>query len=132
VGQDGASRGAQTVTVRDTVSNIVAVVWLKRRNADPADIPAMMSRRLDSKAAQRNNFEGYKFRTDSVRQSTIGGRPALSAVADYVRTGQQMVEYLTWIDGEKSRMVFAARMPSSELPGLQSRLDAVIQTALVP
>jgi hypothetical protein len=90
VNQRWSSDGAQFVNVRDTVSNVVGLVWLKRRNIDPANIPAVMSRRLDSKVAQRNNFEGYKFRPDSVRQTTIGSRPALGAVADYVSAGQQM------------------------------------------
>jgi hypothetical protein len=67
-----------------------------------------------------------------VRQTTVGGKPVLSAVADHVRTGQQMVEYLTWIDGVKSRALFAVRLPAAELPGFQSRFDAVIQTAVVP
>jgi hypothetical protein len=132
VNQGSSSDGAQYVNVRDTVSNVVGLVWLKRRNIDPADIPAVLSKRLDSKVAQRNNFEGYKFRSDSVRQTTIGGRPALGAVADYVSAGQQMVEYITWIDGERSRVLFSARMPAAELPAFQSRFDAVIESVAVP
>jgi hypothetical protein len=132
VSQERASSSVETVWLRDTVSNIVATVWLKARTADSSNIPAMLERRLDSKAIQRNNFEGYKYRPESVQHSTIGGQPALSAIADYVRTGQQRVEYLTWIDGEKSRVVFAARLPASELPGFQSRFEAVIESAVVP
>jgi hypothetical protein len=67
-----------------------------------------------------------------VQHITIGGRPALSAIADYVRAGQKMVEYLTWVDGEKSRVVFVGRMPASELANFQPRFDAVIQSAVVP
>jgi hypothetical protein len=130
--QGGASGGAQAVMLRDTVTNEIGTVWLKARNADPADIPALMNRRLDVKVMQRNNFEGYKFRSDSVQQTTIGGKPALSAVADYVRNGQPMVEYVTWVDGEKSRVVFGARMPASALPGFQSRFDGIIQSVVVP
>jgi hypothetical protein len=38
---------------------------------------------------------------DKVMQHiTIGGRPALSAIADYVSAGQKMVEHVTWVDGE--------------------------------
>ncbi|MGA3040073.1 MAG: hypothetical protein ABSF54_04695 [Bryobacteraceae bacterium] len=127
-----ASDGAHTVMLRDTITNVIATVWLKSRTVDPASTPALMSRRLDTRLAQRNNFEGYKFRPESVQNTTIGGRPALSAVADYVRTGQKMVEYLTWIDGETSRVAFVARMPASELADFQGRFDAVTQSALVP
>ncbi len=132
VSQEHASSGAQTVLLRDTLSNQTGLVWLKARTIDVASIPAVMNRRLDSKVAQRNNFQGYTFRADSVRQTTIGGKPALSAVANYVQAGRQMVEYITWIDGEKSRAVFSVRLPTSELPGFQSRFDAIVQSAMVP
>jgi hypothetical protein len=132
VSHASASDGAHTVLLRDTITNVIATVWLKSRTVDPADIPALMSRRLGSKLAQRNNFEGYRYRPESVQNSTIGGRPALSAVADYVQAGQKMVEYLTWVDGERSRVAFVARMPASELADFQGRFEAVIQSAVVP
>lgn len=127
-----SQRGAQVVKLKNSISNEVATVWLKRRNADPADIQALMSGRLDDKTIQRNNFQGYKYRTESVQHTTIGGRPALTAVADYVSTGQKMVEYVTWVDGEKSRVVFVGRVPAPELADFQARFDPVIQSAVVP
>ncbi len=124
--------GAQVIKLKNSVSNAIASVWLKRRNADPADIQALMNGRLDDKVIQRNNFQDYKYRSESVQHITIGGRPALSAVADYVSTGQKMAEYLTWIDGERSRVLFGGRMPASELADFQMRFDPVIQSACVP
>ena len=91
-----------------------------------------MSGRLDDKAIQRNNLQGYQYRTESVQHLTVGGRPALSAVADYASVGQKMVEYLTWVDGEKSRVVFVGRVAASELADFQSRFDPVIQSVHVP
>jgi hypothetical protein len=132
VSQGWAGGGGQMVFLRDTVSNVIGTVWLKARPIDPADIPALLNRRLDNRIKERNNFEGYKYRSESVRQSTIGGQPALSAVADYLRNGQQMVEYVTWIEGPKSRVLFNSRMPATALPGFQSRFDALIQSAVVP
>jgi hypothetical protein len=111
---------------------VIATVWLKQRTINPDNIAALMDRRLDAKVAQRNNFQGYTYRSDSVKKSTVNGRPSLSAVADYVRTGQKMVEYVTWIDGEKSRIAFVARMPEGELADFEGRLDAVIQSSVVP
>lgn len=127
-----AGRDAQVIKLRNTVSNEMATVWVKQRNAAPADFEALMSERLDVKAAQRNNFEGYKYRPDSVRHTSIGGRPALSAVADYVIAGRKMVEYLTWVDGEKSRVVFVGRIPPPELADFQMRFDPLIRSAVVP
>jgi len=127
-----ASSGGQAVILRDTETNLTATVWMKARKVDPADIPALMDRRLDDKAAQRNNFQGYTYRADSVQHTTIGGQPALSAVADYQRTGQHMVESLTWVEGEKSRVVFVGRVPASDLTDFQGRFDEVIRSVVVP
>lgn len=132
VSQVPASGGAQDVLFRDTVTNIIATVWFKARTVNPADIAALMDRRLDSKVIQRNNFQGYKYRPESVQHTTIGGQPAVTAIADYVRAGKPRVEYLTWIDGEKSRVVFSARMPASELAAFQPRFEGLIQSATVP
>lgn len=132
VSQVASSGRAQNILLRDTVTNTIATVWLKARAVNPADIPALMDRRLDSKVIQRNNFEGYKYRPESVQHTAIAGDPAVSAIADYVRAGQPRVEYLTWIDGEKSRAVFSARMPASKLEAFRPRFEAVIQSAIVP
>jgi hypothetical protein len=43
-----------------------------------------------------------------------------------------MVEYLTWVDGEKSRVVFVGRVRAAELADFQMRFDPVIQSAVVP
>jgi hypothetical protein len=91
-----------------------------------------MHQRLDNKVIERNNFQDYKYKSESMQHLTISGRPALGAVVDYVGTGQKMVEYLTWIDGEKSRVLFAGRMPASALADFQVRFDAVIRSAKVP
>jgi hypothetical protein len=127
-----AERDAQVIKLRDTVTNAIATVWLKERAMDPANIEALMNGRLDSKAMQRNNFESYKYRPESVQHSTIGGRPALSAVADYTIAGQKMVEYLTWVDGEKGRILFVGRVSPTDLADFQARFDPVIQSAIVP
>ena len=123
---------AQVLRLKDSASNVVGTVWMKRRDAEKADLEALMSDRLSVKATQRNNFRGYTYRPESVQHTTINGHPALSAVADYVMAGQKMVEYLTWIDGEKSRVVFTARVPPDELANFQSLFDPVIQSAVVP
>lgn len=123
---------AQVLRLKDSASNIVGTVWMKRRNAEKADLEALMNDRLDVKAMQRNNFQSYTYRPENVQRTTINGHPALSAVADYVMAGQKMVEYLTWIDGEKSRAVFGGRVSPDELANFQALLDPVIQSAVVP
>jgi len=130
--QGPASQGAEFIKLRSSASNEIATVWMKRRNADAADLEPLMNGRLDDKIVQRNNFQGYKYRPESVQHANIGGRPALRAVADYVSAGRNMVECLTWVDGEKSRVVFVGRVPVSELTDFQARFEPVIASAIVP
>jgi len=105
---------------------------MKRRDADPTETEALMKARLDDKLIQRNNFQNYKYREESVQYTTIGGRPALSAIADYKTGERPMVECLTWVDGDKSRVVFVGRIPASELAGFETSVAPLIQSAIVP
>jgi hypothetical protein len=82
VSEKPSADGAQMVCVKDSVTETMGAAWFKPQNVDAANIPAFLDRRLDAKAAQRNNFEGYRFRPDSVQRTMIGGPPAFSAVAD--------------------------------------------------
>lgn len=133
VGQATSSTpDAQHLQLKDSTSNLGGLILMKRRDANAADLQASMNGRLAAKAMQRNNFQGYTYRPESVQRTTINGRPALSAVADYVLAGQKMVEYLTWIDGEKSRALFAARVRPDELVDFQAAFDPVIRSAVVP
>jgi hypothetical protein len=43
-----------------------------------------------------------------------------------------MVESLTWVEGEKSRVVFVGRVPASDLTDFQGRFDEVIRSVVVP
>jgi len=78
------------------------------------------------------NWEGYRYRPESVRRSTIGGQQALNVVAEYTIAGQRKVEYLTWVDSPSSRMIFEARLPEADLAVFQSRFDEVIQSVVFP
>jgi hypothetical protein len=64
---------------------IAAAMPVQAQTFNKVQSQALMSGRLDDKVMQH---------------ITIGGRPALSAIADYVSAGQKMVEHVTWVDGE--------------------------------
>lgn len=130
--QGHASSSGQGVQIRDTATNLLGIVWLRARHANPDDIPALLEAHVDAKLKERINFEGYKYRTGSLQHAAINGKPSISVIADYTRAGQKMVEYMTWIDGEQSRVVFVCRIPAAKLPDFQPRFDTVIQSAVVP
>ena len=120
------------VYVKDSVTETMGAAWLKLQNVDAANIPAFLDRRLDARVAQRNNFQSYRFRPDSVQRTTIGGHPAISAVADYVSAGQQKVEYITWIDAPNCRVLFRVQVSATVFPAFQPRFDELIRSVAFP
>jgi erythromycin esterase-like protein len=94
----------------------------------------MLLRNPESKAAQRvaAGLEDYRIRPGSVERRTIGGRPALSCLADFAQGGVKMVEYLTWVSGENALGQFFAQVDALELDALRHRLDPIIDTLRLP
>ena len=132
VSEGPAAGGAYTVLLKDSVTNLSALVWLKPQHIDPADIATVLDRRLEAKLQQRANWEGYRYRQETVRRTTIGGHEALSVVAEYTIAGQRKVEYLTWVDSPNSRVIFDARLPEADLAVFESRFDQIIQSVVFP
>ena len=87
---------------------------------------------VEGSAARGCRHGDYRIRAGSVERRTVGGRPALSCVADFTRNGAKMVEYLTWVSGEHASAQFFAQVAASELNGLRHRLDSIIETLELP
>lgn len=88
----------------------------------------------EGKVAQRvaSGLSDYRIRQGSIERRTVGGRQAVSCIAEFTRNGVAMVEYLTWVAGENALAQFFAQVPSSELEALRHRLDPIIQTLKLP
>ena len=54
---------------------------------------------------------GIVVRPGSVRVWQLGNDAALSAVFDYTNGSQPMVEYITWVQSESTRLNVAIRVP---------------------
>jgi hypothetical protein len=107
-------------------------VWMKKDETAPDKLAARLEHAPVEKAGQRVGYTGWRIRDGSVERVTIGGQPALLAIADYaVDSGQPMVEYLAWIYTEKNRVFFFSRMPLQDLAHLKPQLDAMVQSAVV-
>src|SRR5271157_217521 len=87
-----------------------------------------------SKAAARvaAGLADYRIRSGSVERRTVGGRPAVSCVAEFTRDGVKMVEYLTWVSGENASALFFAEAANPEFDALRPRLDPIIATLKLP
>jgi hypothetical protein len=118
----------------DSVSKITGQVWMIKETNTPDQVKFWLENNVGMKIGQRHDqgVEGYWVRAESVQQKYIGGKQAVSAVADYVEKGQKMVEYMTWINTENSRVFFFARGAASDFPGFQARFDEIINSAIVP
>lgn len=95
---------------------------------------AALLRSPELKAGQRvaAGVADYRIRPGSVERRTVGGRPAVSCLADFTRGDVKMVEYLTWVSGENAFAQFFAQVAADELDGLRHRLDPIMETLKLP
>ena len=129
----GFADGGQAVVVRDSITQAFARVWVKTVITEQVeDIPGLLERRLDDKGLQRDGYQDYRFRKESVQHITVNGNEGLSVVADYVNLGEKKSEYHTWIYTAKTHVYLNARVPEVQLAAVQSRFYALIQSTVVP
>jgi len=129
----GYADGGQAVILRDSVTQAFARVWLKTVLTQQVDdIAGLLDKRLDDKGLQRNGYQDYGFRRESVQHITVNGNLGLSVVADFVNAGEKKAEYHTWVYSAKTHVYFNTRVPEAQLPAVQSRFDVLIQSAVVP
>ena len=71
-------------------------------------------------------------RPKSCEPCTIGGRRALSCVADYTEKKRSMAEHLTWVRTEVSLALFFTRMPAEKLDAFRQHLNPTIESLRIP
>jgi tetratricopeptide (TPR) repeat protein len=160
-GDGAASGGAEMVkfSISDIRTDALAV-WLKPAAIKEADIAGWLRGALARKGQDRAGLAGWKVRPESVQTRVVGGQQALSAIADYteaafqvdsaLQTGNgtipnsptivtshtinsdKMVEYPIWVRSTKTHVVFFGRAKSTDLAALQSGMDELAATAVIP
>jgi|SRR5580698_603216 hypothetical protein len=133
VSQGYANDGGQAVSVRDSVTQAFGRIWMKTITTQQVDdIAGLLEQRLDDKGLQRNGYQDYRFRKDSVQHLTVNGNQGLSVVADFVNAGEKKAEYHAWVYTAKTHVYFSTRVPEEKLSVVQSRFEALIQSAVIP
>ena len=115
-------------------------VWMIRDHIRPENITARLRLAIPEKVRQRIGFRNYAMRPESIQLTTINGRQAIRAVADFVGgvneangfNGGNMTEIMAWIYTEQTRAFFHARVPTEDVSGFQPRFEQVIQSAQIP
>jgi hypothetical protein len=106
VSQGYANDGGQAVSVRDSVTQAFGRIWMKTITTQQVDdIAGLLEQRLDDKGLQRNGYQDYRFRKDSVQHLTVNGNQGLSVVADFVNAGEKKAEYHAWVYTAKTACV---------------------------
>jgi tetratricopeptide (TPR) repeat protein len=136
----GSSSGAGQMALFRDVTGQVVMVWMRKETIPETEKSKRLEWEITSKPQQRywQDFKDYRIRPESVQYKTIGGNPAVSAVADYSGTwGEKaatgpMTEYLVWICGKNTYVQFFARTAPADLPALQNRIEELIESAVIP
>lgn len=131
--ESDSSGGGEMIVLRgmDPGGPIIGV-WIKPDRIAATDIPGRLRGTAQQKVLQRLSFPEYKMSPENLQYSTINGKQALTAIADfYGSDGFEMIEYITWIYTENTRTQFFTRVKASEFSKVKTRFDQLVSTALV-
>jgi hypothetical protein len=130
--------GGDRVDLADSSSQTTAAfAWIRCVDTPQANIAGRLQERfqykLDAQRQPSSGYVAYHVRQESVQHTTVGGRQALSALADYLDArGQRLVEYQTFVQSEKVSMYFSVVAPVSYFPSVQSRFEQIIRSVVIP
>jgi hypothetical protein len=118
------------VDLSDAEGRARAYVWMTRMSVAPGQIAEVLRDSVPEKMSQRQELglENYRLRMGSTVSRLIGGHQAISCIAEYTANGKAMAEYFTWILSEKAKVLLSVTAEVADLPSVQQRFDAIIET----
>jgi hypothetical protein len=89
------------------------------RNDTPAETERKLLASAGAKVDQRRSegLAGYHISVDECESRLLGGRAALRCIATYTQGGQEMREYLMWIQSNGASALITSFLPPSERSG---------------
>ncbi|HEY7290013.1 MAG TPA: M56 family metallopeptidase [Vicinamibacterales bacterium] len=132
IGTGPSSDGGEMAQFVDTVTGSSIAIWMKPNTPPPAGILAQLRGAIPEKIGQRQGFQGYRVRPETIQFGTISGVRSLTAIADFTQSGQLMNECLTWINSSTERAFIFARIPSSQLATFEPQFRDIVDSAIVP
>jgi len=73
-------------------------------------------------------YKDFQTRTDSWKDRTIAGQPAVSVIADYTEGKVKRVAYGIWSFGATNAVYFQMLSPAKDFDALQPKLDAIVDS----
>ena len=67
-------------------------------------------------------------RPDSWEECEVGGKAALSFVADYLAGAKEMVEYCVYSLGDSNATEFCTKVAKNDFDGFKDKFDAIVST----
>jgi hypothetical protein len=107
-------------------------VWLRPESIDPNSLEPAVRRDVQLTTFQRQQFEGWNIRQQTIRAGGGPDRQWITAIAEYTDQGRKMVELLTWYRTTKTRVVFFTRLPEEDLGEQQPNFSRMVGAAVIP
>jgi hypothetical protein len=119
----------ESLFLMDPQARGLASVWEGLYPIAASEIEASLRKNAEEKVPGRQqSMVDYRVRPDSWQIRTVGGRPAISFVADYKEKDKPMVEYLTWVRSEKVSTQFMVRATASEFEAFRRRAEPILES----
>ena len=118
------------VLLLDPQMAAACTLWVvpKKKEAGQPDLKSEAEKWAEG---QTNMRKGYKIRAESWQSRQVGGRPALSYVADCADlfdASRKMVDYVTLVRSEGLAVQFTVQLEAGELEGFRKRFDPILES----
>jgi Tetratricopeptide repeat len=122
-----------SVDLVDPDSHVWAIISAKPQETAGSEIQKALEAGADQRLAENTRvWRDYTVRPGSRRTWLLGGRMALTWIADYTESGAPRVEYITWVQSESVRAMLAAKMDASDFEQYRPRFDAMLNSFRIP
>jgi hypothetical protein len=106
----------------------IGLVTLRVVHVDP-DFPATAAAMQEKLQKDLSEEDDKKLRSDSWQTRQVGGRPAVSYIADVPGMfGAKLTEYTVRVRGGSTRADFSAKVDSKAFEAFRPRFDAIVDT----
>jgi hypothetical protein len=119
----------QNLVLLDPEVQGYAAVWEGKYPIPGAEIESRLRKDAEDKVPGRQKaFVDYRVRPETWQTRKVGGRPAISYIADYKDKDKAMVEYLAWVRSEQVSTQFMMRVAAADFEAFRRRVEPILES----
>jgi tetratricopeptide (TPR) repeat protein len=121
-----------SVHLLDPEATATTILWAEKLEPGKMAYGGDIRKHAEEKITTRKKqLKDYTVRPDSWTERTVGGRPALGFVADFVLMKKEMVEYFTFVGGPSLDAFFHSKVERDKADDFRKKFDEIVSRYIV-